>query len=60
MNMEAPIADMMKYKNGALRILKGLYATLSTSTARMAAQMAAPRKAMAKGQLNNVKKKKPK
>jgi len=58
--MDAPIADIIKYRNGALLSLRGLYATLSIISAKMAEHMAAEMNAKGKGNLKNVRKKNPK
>jgi hypothetical protein len=44
----APIADIIKYRNGALLSLRGLYATLSIISAKMAEHMAAEMNAKGK------------
>lgn len=56
MNMDAPMAQIIKYRNGAFLSLNGLYAVLSIITATIAVHRAANKNAKAKGRLYFVKK----
>jgi len=58
--MEAPIAEMIKYKKGALRSRRGLYAILSTMIATRSVPKEASKKATANGSFRSVRPKNPK
>jgi hypothetical protein len=59
-NIDAPIAEIIKYKNGAFLSLSGLYAIRSITKAKTAVHIADAINAKGKGNLNSVRKKNPK